>query len=205
MVLTESFKNGEDIHTRTAREIFGAIGEPDAAMRRAAKAVNFGIIYGQTAFGLSRELGVGRHEAQGYIDSYFSRYRGVKEFIDATIKAAHREKSVRTLFGRTRALPDIASANRTVREMAERMAVNTVVQGTAADLIKKAMLDIDRKLEGTGTKMLLQVHDELIFESPETEKKSAMELIRRSMESAVQLDVPLKVSVESAGNWGDLH
>jgi len=204
-VLTESFKNGEDIHTRTAREIFGAIGEPDAAMRRAAKAVNFGIIYGQTAFGLSRELGVGRHEAQGYIDSYFSRYRGVKEFIDATIKAAHREKSVRTLFGRTRALPDIASANRTVREMAERMAVNTVVQGTAADLIKKAMLDIDRKLEGTGTKMLLQVHDELIFESPETEKKSAMELIRRSMESAVQLDVPLKVSVESAGNWGDLH
>ncbi len=205
-LLVESFKNDEDVHTRTAREIFGAmVGEPDSQMRRAAKAVNFGIIYGQTAFGLSQELGVGRREAQGYIDNYFARYSGVKAFIDATIKSAHNEKSVKTLFGRKRALPEIASANRNAREMAERMAVNTVVQGTAADLIKKAMLDIDRRIEGTGTKMLLQVHDELIFETPEKDLEKTTELIRRSMESAVVLNVPLKVSVEYGPNWGDMH
>ena len=204
-LLKESFKNDEDIHTRTAREIFGAIGGSTPEMRRAAKAVNFGIIYGQTAFGLAQELAVSRREAQGYIDSYFARYRGVREFIDATIKKAREERVVRTMFGRKRSFPEIGSANRAVREMAERMAVNTVVQGSAADLIKKAMLDIAPKLGKLHSKMLLQVHDELIVEAPEKNADKVGEAVRNLMEHAVRLSVPLKVSVESAPNWGDMH
>ncbi len=203
-LLLESFKRGEDVHFRTAREIFGDIGEPTPEMRRVAKAVNFGIIFGQTAFGLSRELGVGRREAQGYIDNYFARYGGVKKFIDATIAAAREEKGVTTMMGRKRLLPTIASSNRMVREMAERMAVNTVVQGTAADLIKKAMLDIDSKIEGTEVKMLLQIHDELIFECPEKSRAAAAELVQGAMESVAKLRVPLKASVGWADNWGDI-
>jgi len=202
-LLHESFKKGEDVHFRTALEIFGSIGEPTPEMRRVAKAVNFGIIYGQTAFGLSRELGVGRREAQGYIDNYFARYGGVKSFIDATIADARAEKSVKTMFGRRRLLPNIASANRTVREVAERMAVNTVVQGTAADIIKKAMLEIDARIEGTEIKMLLQIHDELILECPEKTREHASELVKKAMESAAKLSVPLKVTVGWADNWGD--
>ncbi len=204
-LLTESFKNDEDIHARTAREIFGAIGGATPEMRRAAKAVNFGIIYGQTAFGLAQELAVSRREAQGYIDSYFARYRGVREFIDATIKKAREERVVRTMFGRKRSFPEIGSANRAVREMAERMAVNTVVQGSAADLIKKAMLDIAPRLGKLHAKMLLQVHDELILEAPEKNADKVKETVRELMENAVPLSVPLKVSVEAALNWGDMH
>lgn len=204
-LLTESFKKGEDVHTRTAREIFGALGGQNPAMRRAAKAVNFGIIYGQTAFGLSQELGIPRREAQEYIDNYFSRYRGVKEFIDATIARARGERAVSTMFGRKRGLPDIASANRAVREMAERMAVNTVVQGTAADIIKMAMLAIDARLAGTKSKMLLQVHDELIFECPAGEAEETSAMVRREMASAAKLDVPLDVVIGQARNWGDMH
>ncbi|MBI5637869.1 MAG: DNA polymerase I [Nitrospinae bacterium] len=204
-LLTESFKNDEDVHTRTAREIFGAIGGASPEMRRAAKAVNFGIIYGQTAFGLARELAVSRREAQGYIDGYFARYRGVREFIDAAIKKAHKERMVRTMYGRKRSFPDIGSVNRAVREMAERMAVNTVVQGSAADLIKKAMLDIAPRLAALHAKMLLQVHDELIFEAPEKNIEKVKKAVRELMEKAAPLSVPLKVSVESAPNWGDMH
>ncbi len=204
-LLTESFKNDEDVHARTAREIFGAIGGASPEMRRAAKAVNFGIIYGQTAFGLAQELAVTRREAQGYIDGYFARYRGVRDFIDATIKKAREGKMVRTMFGRKRSFPEIGSANRNVREMAERMAVNTVVQGSAADLIKKAMLDITPRLGALHSKMLLQVHDELIFEAPEKGVEKTKQAVRELMENAVPLSVPLKVSVESAPNWGDMH
>ncbi len=204
-LLTESFKNDEDIHTRTAREIFGAIGGAAPEMRRAAKAVNFGIIYGQTAFGLAQELAVSRREAQGYIDGYFARYRGVREFIEATIKKAREEQMVRTMFGRKRSFPDIRSSNRNAREMAERMAVNTVVQGSAADLIKKAMLDIAPRLNALHATMLLQVHDELIFEAPEKGVDKVKAAVRELMETAVPLSVPLKVSVESALNWGDMH
>ncbi|MBI5179328.1 MAG: DNA polymerase I, partial [Nitrospinae bacterium] len=203
-LLRESFAHDEDIHARTAREIFGGLsGEPTPEMRRAAKAVNFGIIYGQTAFGLSQELGVGRREAQGYIDSYFARYRGVREFIEGTIEKARKEKCVHTMFGRKRSLPDLGSANRTARELAERMAVNTVVQGTAADIMKKAMLAMDARLD--GAKMLLQVHDELIFEVSEKGTKKAVDTIREVMETTVPLAVPLKVSVETGPNWGDLE
>lgn len=202
-LLHESFVKGEDVHFRTAREIFGSIGEPTQEMRRVAKAVNFGIIYGQTAFGLSRELGVGRREAQGYIDHYFARYGGVKKFIDSTIASARAERSVKTMFGRKRFLPNLGSANRTVREMAERMAVNTVVQGTAADIIKKAMLEIDSKIDGTKIKMLLQIHDELILECPEKDADDAERMVKTVMESAAKLSVPLKVTVGRADNWGD--
>ncbi|MBI3793787.1 MAG: DNA polymerase I [Nitrospinae bacterium] len=203
-LLTESFVNGEDVHLRTAREIFGRIGETTPEMRGVAKAVNFGIIYGQTAFGLSKELGVGRNEAQGFIDRYFARYVGVQDFIKSTIARAHEEKSVKTMMGRMRRLADLASANRTARELAERMAVNTVVQGTAADIIKKAMIEIDKKIEGTDLKMLLQIHDELIFECPKEAHEKPLKLIQKTMETVVKLNVPLLVSVGVADNWGDV-
>lgn len=206
-LLLESFKNDEDVHTRTAREIFGALaaGKPTSEMRRAAKAVNFGIIYGQTAFGLSRELGIGRGEAQSYIDSYFVRYRGVKEFIDETIERARKDLFVATIWGRRRKLPDLKSSNRNVREMAQRMAVNTIVQGSAADLIKLAMLKIGRMFAKTNTRMLLQVHDELIFESPDAELNGAAKKIKQAMETAADFSVPLKVKVSIGKNWGELN
>ena len=202
-LLIESFINDEDVHERTAREIFGEIGAQ--AMRTAAKAVNFGIIYGQTGFGLAGQLGISRSEAQDYITSYFARYSGVKEFIEKTKAEARRKGCVETMAGRRRPLADINSSNRTLREMAERMAVNTVVQGSAADLMKKAMMEIDRMLENQKTKMLLQVHDELIFETPKTEREEIKKSVKKVMETVERLSVPLKVTVTSGRNWSELH
>ncbi|GMT41699.1 MAG: DNA polymerase [bacterium] len=202
-LLLESFKNDEDVHLRTAREIFGVMLAPE--MRQAAKAVNFGIIYGQTAFGLAQQLGVPRSEAQSYIKNYFARYVGVKKFIDETIITARGNGFVTTMMGRKRMLPELGSANKNAREAAERMAVNSIVQGSSADLIKKAMVNIDRKLENLKTKMLLQVHDELIFESPAEEQKDAGEMVKKEMESVEKLSVPLKISITSGKTWGDLH
>ncbi len=205
-VLVAAFRNGEDIHTRTAAEVFGVaplMVTPE--LRRNAKAVNFGIIYGLSAFGLSAQLGIPRDEAERYIQGYFERYRGVKAFIEATIKQVRASGVSRTLFGRLRPIPDINSRNPNARGFAERTAVNSPLQGTAADLIKLAMIRIDGALSKGGyrTAMLLQVHDELLFEAPPEEVDEVAKLVKREMESVHKLEVPLIVDVGVGSNWRD--
>ncbi len=203
-VLVEAFRNGEDIHTRTAAEVFGVpplMITPE--QRRNAKAVNFGIVYGQTPFGLAQSLGIERKEAELYIRAYFERYAGVRKFIDATIAKVRREGFVTSMFGRRRPIPDMNSRNPNARNFAERTAVNTPLQGTAADLIKLAMIRIDEKLRGMQAKMLLQVHDELVFEAPPEEVGAIRAMAKREMEGVVKLDVPLLVDVGAGDNWRD--
>ncbi len=205
-VLLEAFRTGEDIHTRTASEVFGV--PPlmvTRQMRNNAKAVNFGIVYGISPFGLSQQLGISRAEAERYIESYFARYAGVRRFIDDTIGEVRRTGFTRTLFGRERPIPDINSRNPNARGFAERTAVNSPLQGTAADLIKVAMIGIDRQLteRSLATAMVLQVHDELLFESPLDELDEVSRLVRHEMESAHQLEVPLSVDVGIGDNWRD--
>lgn len=205
--LLEAFRQGEDIHTTTAAAVFG-VG-PEAVtpeLRRRAKGVNFGIIYGITDFGLARDIGVGREEAAAYIDHYFRKYPGVDRFIKKTIAAAREQGCVHTLLKRRRFLPDLLSANRMVRSFGERTAINTPIQGSAADLIKLAMLRIDRDLrdQGLQARMLLQVHDELIFEAPVREVPVLVPLIREGMEQVVALRVPLEVEIKIGPNWYDL-
>jgi DNA polymerase-1 len=205
-VLVEAFRHGEDIHTRTAAEVFGVpplMVTPE--LRRNAKAVNFGIVYGLSAFGLSQQLGIPQSEAKKYIESYFERYAGVRKFIDATIAEVRRTGYTRTLFGRRRPIPDMNSRNPNARGFAERTAVNTPLQGTAADLIKLAMIRIDRELAARKMKtaMLLQVHDELLFESPPEEVVEVSKMVKREMEGVRRLDVPLLVDVGKGPNWRD--
>jgi DNA polymerase-1 len=203
-VLTDAFRNGEDIHTRTAAEVFGVpplMITPE--QRRNAKAVNFGIVYGQTPFGLAQTLGIERKEAELYIRAYFERYAGVRKFIDATIAHVRREGYATTLFGRRRPIPDMNSRNPNARNFAERTAVNTPLQGTAADLIKLAMIRIDEKLRGMQTKMLLQVHDELVFEAPPEEVDAVRAMAKTEMEGVRKLEVPLLVEVGVGDNWRD--
>ncbi len=208
-VLMDAFRHGEDIHTRTAAEVFGVpplMITPE--QRRNAKAVNFGIVYGQTPFGLAQALGIERKEAELYIRAYFERYAGVRRFIDATIAQVRREGCATTLFGRRRPIPDMNSRNPNARNFAERTAVNTPLQGTAADLIKVAMIRIDEKLRaeklrGMQTKMLLQVHDELVFEAPPDEVDRVRALAKTEMEGVRKLDVPLLVDVGVGDNWRD--
>ena len=207
-ILIESFERGEDIHTRTAEEVFGAT--PDGitpALRRQAKAINFGIIYGMSAYGLSRDLGISRRMAKTYIDQYFKRYAGVKQYLDQTVAAARESRQTATLLGRIRLLPDIDSPNANVRGFAERMAVNTPIQGTAADLIKLAMIRVDRAIAEAGLEsaMLLTVHDELIFEAPPEEIAPLTELVKGIMEGVWSLRVRLKVNVDSGDNWAEAH
>ncbi len=205
-VLIDAFINGEDIHTRTAAEVFG-VGPmavtPD--LRRNAKAVNFGIVYGISPFGLAAQLGIPRGEAEKYIKAYFERYAGVKKFIDATIAEVQRTGVTRTLHGRERPIPDINSRNPSARGFAERTAVNSPLQGTAADLIKLAMIRIDRALTagGYGATLLLQVHDELLLESPPEELPEVTKLVKREMEQAYPLAVPLLVDIGCGPNWRD--
>lgn len=206
--LQAAFAAGEDIHTRTAAEVSGVFPEMvTPEMRREAKTVNFGIIYGQGAFGLAKQLGISRKQAQAYIDQYFQRYTGVKTFIDQTMQEAKRTGFVTTMLGRRRLLPDLTTRNYQARSMAERMAVNTPIQGTAADLIKLAMLAVDRAVKKSGLKarMILQVHDELVFEVPEEEVKPAAALIKREMEGVVKLDVPLAVDISHGLSWAEAH
>ncbi len=206
--LIESFRRGEDIHRRTAAEVAGIAPEAVTAEQRArAKAVNFGIIYGSSAFGLANQLGIASGEAQATIDAYFARYRGVRRFLDETIEAARREGFVRTLLGRRRYLPDLASRNRALKNAAERMAVNSVIQGTAADLIKRAMVEVDAELEAAGlrTRMILQVHDELVFEAPEGEVAELRRRVPARMEAVLPLRVPLVVDVGVGANWREAH
>lgn len=205
-VLVESFTNNEDIHTRTAAEVFKV--DPlmvTAEMRRSAKAVNFGIVYGQTPFGLAQQLCIDRKEAELYIRRYFERYAGVREFIDRTIAEVRQSGVSKTLLGRRRPIPDMQSRNPAARSFAERTAVNTPLQGTAADLIKLAMIRIARLLEAEKmqSRMLLQVHDELVFEAPPSEKDHLQELVKREMESVYELSVPLVADTGAGPNWRD--
>jgi DNA polymerase-1 len=205
-VLLHAFTNHEDIHTRTAAEVFKVdplMVTPD--MRRAAKAVNFGIVYGQTPFGLAQTLCIDRKEADLYIRRYFERYAGVREFIDRTIAEVRQSGVSKTLLGRRRPIPDMQSRNPAARSFAERTAVNTPLQGTAADLIKLAMIKISALLEKEKlqSRMLLQVHDELVFEAPPSERDSLKDLVKREMEGVYELAVPLIADVGSGPNWRD--
>ena len=207
-ILIQAFKDDEDIHTRTATEVFQVFPQMiNDDLRRQAKAINFGIIYGMSAYGLARELEISNKMAQTYIDHYFARYQGVKSFIENTIEAARDTRRTSTLLGRLRQLPDIASTNRNVRQFAERTAINTPIQGTAADLIKLAMINVDRALrqKRMQTTMLLSVHDEMIFEVPPDEMDDAKALVREEMEHVWELAVPLKVNVACGQNWAEAH
>jgi DNA polymerase-1 len=206
-LLVRAFANNEDIHAITASEVFGVPAESmDKETRNRAKAVNFGIVYGISPFGLATQLGIPQVEAKAYIDRYFARYEGVKAFIEKTLEAARREGSVRTMFGRMRPIPDIESRNPNQRGFAERTAINTPLQGTAADLIKLAMIALDRKLteRRLRTRMVLQVHDELLFEVPSHETAEVEKLVREEMERVVTLSVPLIADLGFGPNWRDL-
>ncbi len=205
--LVEAYRRGDDIHTLTASQVFGVpplMVTPDH--RRQAKVVNFGIVYGLSAFGLSQNLGIEPAEAKLFIANYFEKYKGVRAFIDKTLEEARRDLKVKTLFGRIRPIPDINSKNFTQRGFAERTAVNTPLQGTAADLIKVAMIRIDTALQEQGLKsrMTLQVHDELVFEVPEKEVETMQSLVREQMEKVHTLAVPLLIEMEVGPNWRDL-
>ncbi|MGD0823264.1 MAG: DNA polymerase I [Terriglobales bacterium] len=207
-LLVEAFRRGDDIHTLTASQVFGVpplMVTPDH--RRQAKVVNFGIVYGLSAFGLSQQLGIEPGEARKFIDAYFEKYAGVRAFIDETLAQTRRDGKVKTLFGRIRPIPDINSKNATQRGFAERTAVNTPLQGTAADLIKLAMIRIDAEIRKRGLKsrMTLQVHDELVFEVPENEVDTVKALVREHMESAHPLSVPLVVEIGVGTNWRDME
>ena len=206
-LLVHAYQNNEDIHTLTASEVFGVPTDTmDKETRNRAKAVNFGIVYGISPFGLAAQLGIPQAEARAYIDRYFARYSGVQAFIEKTLEATRREGSVRTLFGRVRPIPDIESRNPNQRGFAERTAINTPLQGTAADLIKLAMIQIDRKLSESAlkTRMVLQVHDELLFEVPIEETAEVEAMVRAEMESAVKLSVPLVADLKRGPNWRDM-
>jgi DNA polymerase-1 len=207
-VLVEAFRNGEDIHARTAQEVFG-VGPlaQTPEHRRAAKAINFGIIYGLSAFGLAQQLGIEQKEAAQFIHAYFQRYRGVKEYLDGILEETRKSGLTKTLFGRIRPIPEITSPQMQLRNFAERTALNSPLQGTAADVIKLAMISIDRRLveEKLEARMILQVHDELLFEAPPRERDALGKLVREEMEGVHKLKVPLKVDLKSGANWRDME
>jgi DNA polymerase-1 len=207
-LLMRAYQNNEDIHTLTASEVFGVpAAGMDKQTRNRAKAVNFGIVYGISPFGLAAQLGIPQAEARAYIDRYFARYTGVKTFIEQTLEATRKSGSVRTLFGRLRPIPDIESRNPNQRGFAERTAVNTPLQGTAADLIKLAMIALDRQLaeRKLKTRMVLQVHDELLFEVPANEAAEVEALVRAEMEGVIKLKVPLVADLAFGPNWRDMN
>ncbi len=206
-VLVQAFRNGEDIHARTAQEVFG-VGPlaQTAEHRRAAKAINFGIIYGLSPFGLAQQLGIDQKEAAKFINAYFTRYRGVKEYLDHLLAETRKTEVAKTLFGRIRPIPEINSPQMQLRNFAERTALNSPLQGTAADLIKLAMINIDRRLaeEKLEAKMILQVHDELLFEAPTKERGKLEKLVQEEMEGVHKLAVPIVVEIGAGPNWRDL-
>jgi DNA polymerase-1 len=206
--LKDAFDRGEDIHRRTASEVLGIFPEMVTdEQRRQAKAINFGVIYGMSAFGLAKQLGIARREAQTFIDTYFERYPGIRTFMNACIAEAREKMYVTTLLGRRCAIPEINSKNGAVRGYAERNAINYPVQGSAADIIKVAMVKIAHRLvaEGLQARMLLQVHDELVFDVPQVELESVTVLVREEMEGAVDISVPLLVDIGSGNNWREAH
>jgi DNA polymerase-1 len=206
--LIRRFRAGDDIHTATAAAVFGVDpSRVNEEQRRKAKVINFGILYGMSPFGLSRELGICGREAKEYIEQYFHRYPGVKEYIEDVKANARKNGYVLTIMGRRRFLRDIDSRNRVLREAAERMAVNSPIQGSAADLIKLAMIRVDREFreKRMRARLILQVHDELIVEAPDREAVDAERILTGAMEGAAKLVVPLTVSVSRGGNWGEIH
>jgi DNA polymerase-1 len=206
--LLEAFRRKEDVHAATAAETFGvARDQVTADQRRIAKVLNFGIAYGLSAYGLSQRLDLPPAEAQAIIDRYFARYAAVKRWLDATVAEARRSGEVRTLFGRRRALPDIGSRNPGLRQAAERMAVNTPIQGTAADLAKLAMIRAAAALarEGLDARLLLQVHDELVVEAREGEEEAVARLLAREMSGVAALQVPLEVEASWGRSWAEAH
>jgi len=204
--LKEAFNSGADIHTETASEVFEV--EPEEVspnLRRHAKVINFGIAYGMSSYGLSQDLDIPVEEAQDYIDKYFERFSGVKEYMDQTIKKVKECGYAETMFGRRRYIPEINSSNYHRRSFAERTAINTPVQGTAADIMKKSMIDVYNALkdEDLDLNILLQVHDELVFEVAESDLEKAAKLIKDKMENTAELDVPLLVDLQTGENWRD--
>jgi DNA polymerase-1 len=206
--LTQAFESGEDIHRATAAEVFGVdLQRVSDDERRSAKAINFGLIYGMSAFGLGRQLGIPRREAQAYVDLYFARYPGVKQFMDETRERARDRGYVETVFGRRLYLPEIKSGNPARRQYAERTAINAPMQGTAADIIKRAMITLHAWLEESGAqaRMIMQVHDELVFEVAEDAVAEVQSVVVKQMEAAAELSVPLKVDAGVGKNWDEAH
>jgi DNA polymerase-1 len=206
--LIDTFRRGEDVHDRTANEVFGPLSPiPPDEQRRIAKMVNYALLYGKTGFTLAKDLGVSRKEAESFIEAYFARYPKVETFIAETIARARETGTVRTLLGRLRRLPDLRAKSYPVRMEAERQAMNTPVQGSAADLIKRAMIDLDRELEERrmSSRLILQIHDELLLEVPEAEAEEAKALVTRVMEGALDLEVPLVVDARLGKNWAEVH
>jgi DNA polymerase-1 len=206
--LLDAFRHDEDIHSATAAQVFGV--KPQAVtpeMRRVAKTVNFGVIYGMSDYGLEQATGLSREEASQFITAYFEKYPGVKKYLESTKEQVRKEGYVQTILGRRRSIPEINSSNRMVREAAERMAINMPVQGTSADIIKVAMINLDREIakRKLASKMLLQVHDELIFEVPQKELEEMKGLAPEIMSTALKLSVPLKVDIKTGQNWGEME
>ncbi|MDH4099638.1 MAG: DNA polymerase I, partial [Nitrospirota bacterium] len=204
-ILIDAFKRDEDIHTRTAAEVFGVFPQMvTSEMRRQAKVVNFGILYGMSPHGLAQDLGIPQKEAKRYIENYFARYPSVKSFLDTILEQGRATGYVTTMMGRRRAVPELHASNAVVRQAGERFAINTPIQGTAADLIKVAMIAIHRRLinEKLSSRMILQVHDELVFEVPEPELARMKQLVCEEMEGVAALEIPVKVDIELGRNWG---
>ena len=206
--LLKAFTAGEDIHKATAAEVFGTtLADVTAEQRRYVKAINFGLMYGMSAFGLSRQLEIERSAAAQYIDRYFARYPGVRAYMELTREAARERGYVETVFGRRLYLNDIASRNAALRQGAERAAINAPMQGTAADIIKRAMIEVDRWLSTSGipARLIMQVHDELVFEVKVEAAEELMGRARELMSAAAQLRTSLKVDVGSGANWDEAH
>jgi DNA polymerase-1 len=206
--LLEAFSKGEDIHLRTAAEIFGVqADEVSAEMRRQAKAINFGIIYGMSSFRLAKDLGIPQKTGREIIERYFERYQGVRSYVEEMPKTGREQGFVATLFNRKRFLPDLKSRNRNIRQFAERTAINTPIQGSAADIIKLAMIRIDAELERRSlpARMIMQVHDELVFEGEAGSAQEVAQLVQDEMESVASLEVPLVVEAGIGANWDEAH
>ncbi len=207
-LLLESFREGIDVHRRTASQLFDVTPEEvDARQRNIGKTVNFATIYGQGAVALGQQLGLSKSEAKDIIDRYFEAYAGVRTWVNETVANAHRDLYVETLLGRRRQVPELASNNFTDRAYGERIAANTPIQGSGADICKLAMLEIARRLEegDLESRMLLQIHDELVFECPPSEREALVALARDAMENAVKLSVPLVVDVGWGASWAEAH
>jgi DNA polymerase-1 len=205
--LIDAFRRGEDIHTRTAAEVFGSLGGVTADMRRVAKVINFGIIYGMGPMRLARELEIPQEEAARYIERYFARYAGVRDYVDRTVAEARERGYVVTLMNRRRYVPEISARASGVRQFAERTAVNTPIQGSAADLIKLAMLRVHGRLRAAGLDafMVLQVHDELVLEAARGDVEGVANAVREEMEGVASLAVPLRADVGAAESWAEAH
>ena len=206
--LTYAFNNDIDVHSSTAAEVFGvSIEDVSQDQRRSAKAINFGLMYGMSAFGLTRQLGIPRGEAQEYLDKYFARYTGVRDYMDNIKIKAKEDKFVETIMGRRLYLNEINAANGLRRQAAERAAINAPLQGSAADIIKKAMLDIDELIlnEMSEVKMIMQVHDELVFECPKDNADIVMQKIKTTMEQTIELNIPLIAEAAIGTNWNEAH